>query len=165
MSTKKHSVLMAQANYHYGKNVFIPYSVGSLQAYAQTFPEICESFRFQRPLFLRTNPDKIIENRKEPAVACLSSYLWNCEYNKELAKKLRAAYPNCLIIMGGTQVPNASQNFFAEHPYVDLQRNLQSETYQPEYTAIYTKKIKYETYKNQNHRHGEIWDTPVPDSH
>ena len=117
---RKHSVLMAQANYHYGKNVFIPYSVGSLQAYAQIFPEIKESFRFQRPLFLRTNPDKIIKNRKEPAIACFSSYLWNWEYNNALAKKIRAAHPNCLIVFGGTQVPNASQDFFTEHPYVDI---------------------------------------------
>lgn len=34
---------------------------------------------------------------------------------------------------------------FTPVTYVDLQRNLQSETYQPGYTAIYTKKIKYET--------------------
>lgn len=118
--TMKYSMFMAQVNYHYGKNIFIPYSIGSLQAYAQTFPEIRESFQFQTPLFLREDPAEAVKSAEEPAIACLSSYLWNWEYNKMLAKNLRAAFPRCLIILGGAQIPNVSEEFFAEHPYADL---------------------------------------------
>ncbi len=116
----KHSVLMAQPNYQYGQNVFIPYSIGSLQAYAETFPEIRDEFQFQNPLFLRTDPVEVVRKIEKPAVACFSCYLWNWEYNKTLAQMIRAAFPKCLIIFGGTQVPNISARFFAEHPYVDL---------------------------------------------
>ncbi len=57
---------------------------------------------------------------EEPAVVGFSCYLWNWEYNKELAKAVRIAFPCCLVVFGGTQVPNASENFFVEHPYVDI---------------------------------------------
>ncbi|MEA1929444.1 MAG: radical SAM protein [Patescibacteria group bacterium] len=120
MTGTKHSVLMAQANYRYGRNVFIPYSIGSLQAYAQTRPEIQEGFQFQEPLFLRTDPSEVVRNAGNPAIACLSCYIWNWEYNKALARAIRASFPRCLIIFGGTQVPDASEGFFARHPYVDL---------------------------------------------
>ena len=120
MAIKKHSVLMTQVNYQYGKNVFVPYSIGSLQAYAQTFPEVRENFRFQTPIFLREDPDEVVKSVGEPAIVCLSSYLWNWEYNKILAKNLRVAFPRRLIILGGAQISDASEEFFSEHPYVDL---------------------------------------------
>ncbi len=118
--TTRHPVLLAQVNYHYGDNVFVPYSVGSLQAYAETFSEIREYFNFLRPLFLRHSPSDVLSTLERPAIACLSSYLWNWEYNKTLAQAIRTAFPDCLIVFGGTQVPNASENFFVEHPYVDI---------------------------------------------
>ncbi len=118
--TTRHSVLLVQVNYHYGDNVFIPYSIGSLQAYAETFAEVREHFHFLRPLFLRHAPSEVLSTLERPAIACFSSYLWNWEYNKTLAQAIRASFPDCLIVFGGTQVPNASENFFVEHPYVDI---------------------------------------------
>ena len=117
---RKHSIVMIQVNYQYGSNIFVPYSVGSIQAYAETIPEIKESFQFQRPLFLRKDPVEVVKAMEEPAVVGFSCYLWNWEYNKEFAKAVRAAFPHCLIVFGGTQVPNASENFFVEHPYIDI---------------------------------------------
>lgn len=111
---------MVQVNYQYGENIFVPYSVGSLQAYAETIPEVVENFKFLEPVFLRQEPAEIIKKIEEPSVVGFSCYLWNWEYNKMLAKLMRAAFPKCLIVFGGTQIPDASDNFFAEHPYVDL---------------------------------------------
>lgn len=117
---KKRSVAMVQVNYQYGNNIFVPYAVGSLQAYAETIPEIRENFNFQQPLFLRKDPVEVVDGMEEPAIVGLSCYLWNWEYNKELAKVIRNAFPECLIVFGGAQVPNDSKDFFAEHPYVDI---------------------------------------------
>lgn len=116
----KQNVLTVQVNYEYGKNVFLPYSVGLLQAYAMSIPEVRESFRFLEPIYLRRNPVDVVQSTERPAVACFSSYIWNWEYNKTLARLLKMAFPECLIVFGGTQVPNASEHFFEEHPYVDL---------------------------------------------
>jgi radical SAM superfamily enzyme YgiQ (UPF0313 family) len=119
-STEKRNVVMAQVNYQYGNNIFVPYAVGSLQAYAETVPEVRENFHFQEPLFLRKDPALVVESMNKPSVVGLSCYLWNWEYNKSLARAVRAKFPNCLIVFGGAQVPNDSKDFFVEHPYVDI---------------------------------------------
>ena len=49
-----------------------------------------------------------------------SSYIWNWEYNKLLAQKLREAHPNVFIIFGGPQVPMNDSKLFETHlPFVD----------------------------------------------
>ncbi|PIT96809.1 hypothetical protein COT82_01035 [Candidatus Campbellbacteria bacterium CG10_big_fil_rev_8_21_14_0_10_35_52] len=117
---RKQSIAMVQVNYQYGSNIFVPYSVGSIQAYAETISEIKKSFQFQRPLFLRKDPVEVVKGMEEPAVVGFSCYLWNWRYNESLAKAVRNAFPDCLIVFGGAQVPNDSKNFFVEHPYVDI---------------------------------------------
>lgn len=119
-SIKKRRIVMAQVNYQYGNNVFVPYAVGSLQAYAETIPKVRDNFDFLEPLFLRKDHTKVVNEMQEPDIMGFSCYLWNWEYNKSLAKAVRAKFPNCLIVFGGAQVPNDSEDFFVEHPYVDI---------------------------------------------
>ncbi len=149
------NVLLAQVNFQYGDNVFVPYSVGSLQAYAQTIPEIVENFQFQPLLFRRDDPEKVVREMERPAVLGLSCYLWNWEYNKRLARFVREAYPDTLIVFGGEQVPNRSEGFFLEHPYVDILVHLEGEfafaeilieslSENPDYTKIFGLSVRGE---------------------
>lgn len=129
---RKRNVYLAQVNYQYGNNVFIPYSIGVLQAYAQTDPVIKSSYDFQDLLFLRKNPDQVARDMDSPSVLALSCYMWNWEWNKLLAQAVKTYYPDCLVIMGGIHVPEPqtgatllagfinSSGFFIEHPYVDI---------------------------------------------
>jgi len=132
---KKRNIFLAQVNYRYGDNAFMPYSVATLQAYAQTDSEVRNNFDFQPLLFLREDPDQVARKMERPAVLGLSCYLWNWEYNKLLAQAVRAYHPDCLIVMGGIHVPEHSDGsivrggiripkpsggFFVEHPYVDI---------------------------------------------
>mgnify|MGYP001559735093 CR=1 FL=1 len=129
---RKQNVYLAQVNYQYGNNVFIPYSVGMLQAYAQTDPVIKSSYDFQGTLFLRENPDQVASGMNKPSILALSCYMWNWEWNKLLARAVKTYYPDCLVIMGGIHVPEPptgailsagladSDGFFVEHPYVDV---------------------------------------------
>ena len=116
----KINVLMVQVNYQYGTNVFLPYSVGSLQAYAEMHPEVQESFHFQEPLFLRKKPIEVVSSIEKPDVICFSCYLWNWEYNNELARLCKAVFPECFVVFGGPHVPYMSDGFFEKHPYVNL---------------------------------------------
>src|SRR3989344_9654871 len=86
----KRNIFLAQVNYRYGDNVFMPYSVATLQAYAQTDSEVRNNFDFQPLLFLREDPDQVARKMERPAVLGLSCYLWNWEYNKLLAQAVRA---------------------------------------------------------------------------
>lgn len=114
------NVYLAQVNYQFGRNAFLPYSVGIIQAYCQTIPIIKENYRFSELFFLRNIPELVAAKMKNPAVLGLSCYIWNWEYNKALARAVKLAHPDCLIVLGGPQVPNESEEFFSTHPYVDL---------------------------------------------
>ena len=49
-------VQLAQVNFAYGDNVFLPHSAGVLQAHAQAQPELAKAYQFRPPLFLRDDP-------------------------------------------------------------------------------------------------------------
>lgn len=131
--SNKRNIFLAQVNYRYGDNVFMPYSVATLQSYAQTESEIRNNFEFRPLLFLREDPDQVARNMERPAILGLSCYLWNWEYNKLLAQAVRAYHPDCLIVMGGIHIPEHSGGslnligisgnsggFFVKHPYADI---------------------------------------------
>ncbi|MBI3631992.1 MAG: radical SAM protein [Candidatus Vogelbacteria bacterium] len=146
MDTRR-NVLLVQVNYQYGNNVFVPYSVGSIQAYAENIPEIENNFKFQEPVFLREDPLEVIKKTSEPMVVGFSCYLWNWEYNKILAEAIKTTFPRCLVVFGGPQVPDKSEGFFFACPYVDILVHhegefsfseilLESLSLQPDYTKI-----------------------------
>ncbi|KKT82099.1 MAG: Cobalamin B12-binding domain protein [Candidatus Yanofskybacteria bacterium GW2011_GWA2_44_9] len=111
---------MSQVNYRYGDNAFLPYSVAVLQAYAQAESEIRNSFTFKELIFLREDPDQVARRMESPSILALSCYMWNWEWQKLLAQAVKAYYPDCLVIMGGIHIPEKSDGFFREYPYVDL---------------------------------------------
>lgn len=114
------NVYLAQVNHSYGRNVFLPYSVGLLQAYALTTQEIRQAYSFRELFFLRENIEKIISRIENPDVFGLSCYIWNFRYSMALAKAVKTAHPNCLIVLGGPHVPVHSDNFFESYPYADI---------------------------------------------
>jgi putative methyltransferase len=116
----KHNAYLVQVNVQYGANVYLPYSVGLLQAYAQSVKEIADNFQFKEFIFLRDDPGTVARGLDRPAVVGFSCYLWNWEWSKAVARDIRRRHPGCLIVMGGPQVPVRSTNFFHKHPYVDL---------------------------------------------
>lgn len=116
----KRTVLLVQANYAFGKNMFLPYSVGLLQAYCETIPEIKAHYHFHDLVYTRRLAVGFLIFMDQPDVVGLSSYIWNWEYNKQFARELKEHWPSTLIVMGGPQVPTKSEGFFQEHPYVDI---------------------------------------------
>lgn len=116
----KHNVYLSQISTQYGESLFLPYSVGLLQAYAQSIPALRDAYAFKGFLVGRSRIPTVVSRMEDPAVLGLSCYVWNWEYSKALAHAVKQAYPDCLIVMGGPQVPDKSEGFFAEHPYVDV---------------------------------------------
>ena len=124
----KNNVYLAQVNNMFGRNVFLPYSVGLIQAYCQSIPEIDDSFDFQEFTFLRDDPEATARRMHQPAVLGISCYVWNWEWSKAVAQRTKEQHPGCLVVMGGPQVPIRSHDFFHEHPYVDLLVHHEGET-------------------------------------
>jgi hypothetical protein len=121
---------MVQANYSFGRNVFIPYSAGIVASYALSIPEIMNGYEFVEFVFFR-EPVKQLVARLECLggldVLGVSVYCWSEGYSASLSKAVKEAFPECLIVWGGPQAPAKSGEFFNSHPYVDVLVNYEGE--------------------------------------
>ena len=108
------------STYDNSSPVYFPYSVGLLWAYAQKSTIIQKNYKLCEIFFLRENPHDILDRLDNPDVVGFSCYVWNMNYNMYIAKKIKETWPDCIIIVGGPHVPVKDDNFFQEHPYIDI---------------------------------------------
>jgi radical SAM superfamily enzyme YgiQ (UPF0313 family) len=102
------------------EQIYLPYAVGAVWSFAKTDPEIHEAFLLKGFHFVREVPHEIVASLDAPEVAAFSTYVWNWELSLAVAKRIKRAYPECLIIFGGPHVPNQAQGFFRKYPAVDV---------------------------------------------
>ncbi len=114
----KRKIYFFQVNYSYGKSAHIPYTAGQLSAYALSDKDVGDAFLLEEIFFLREDTDSVLERITDPAVAAFSTYIWNFNYNKTLAKKIKEKYPECVIIFGGHHV-SPGDALLEECPYID----------------------------------------------
>lgn len=98
---------------------YLPYSVGLLQAYVTAHAPDPARYRFLPPLYRRQPVAEIVDQLATADVVGLSCYLWSMELSLAVARALKAARPQVVIILGGPQVPPDAGPFLAAHPYVD----------------------------------------------
>ena len=96
------------------KYYYFPYSVGVVWSYATTDPIIQDNYQLKGLFFLKEDIDTIVESMEDPAVLGLSSYIWNTNYNEEFARKTKARWPECKIIVGGANSPNKETTYFQD---------------------------------------------------
>ena len=97
------SVTFGEEPYYY-----LPYSVGSLWAYASSFKNIKDNYKLKDIFFIREPIDTILSKIDNPSVFAFSVYIWNENYSLELARKIKERFSNCVIIIGGPSVPQNS---------------------------------------------------------
>ena len=102
-----------------GTYYFFPYSTGLLWAYAQLNDTIKSTYSLKRFFYRKDHINTIVESLDNPAVFGLSAYVWNINYNLELAKAVKAAYPECLVLMGGPGVPDKDITYLKKYPFID----------------------------------------------
>ncbi len=115
----KKNVYMVQADYLHGRSIFLPYAAGTLIANAMADPELCSFYDFKEPLFLREKTDDALEKIRNPFIVGFSNYIWNHEYNKVLARKIKNRYPECLIVFGGHQI-STDTSLMDENRFIDI---------------------------------------------
>tara|TARA_E500000318_G_scaffold45315_2_gene42797 strand:+ start:409 stop:2238 length:1830 start_codon:yes stop_codon:yes gene_type:complete len=122
----KKNIYLSQVNYKTGSGVYsgywVPYSIACLWAYVQQFDWVKECFNLKEIFFKRDPIEKVLKKLENPSLFAFSCYIWNWEYNKKLAKAVKAKFPECIIIFGGPQVSSKPKEteFFKKHPYVDI---------------------------------------------
>lgn len=118
----KKNIYFVQVSAVYGESVktaYLPYASGCLAAYAWSDPIIAKNYNLGKFIFIRENIDDAVNSLEDPFLVGFSSYIWNMEYNKEFAKKLRQKYPECIIVFGGHNIrPDGTD--LDEMPYCDF---------------------------------------------
>ncbi len=98
----------------FGDSVYLPLAAGMLRAQARAQPDLRAHYQFEPLLHERFDLEETSERIVDPAVVGLSTYVWNWEYSIELARRIRALYPDVQIVVGGPQVPNDCSEVFAD---------------------------------------------------
>ena len=99
------NVYFFQPGFAFDRAYYLPYAAGALAAYAWRDDTVKNSYAIGDFIFKREKLNEVCERLDRPAVAAFSNYVWNFEYNKAMAKKIKALYPDCIVIFGGHNVP------------------------------------------------------------
>jgi radical SAM superfamily enzyme YgiQ (UPF0313 family) len=114
---------LVQIGENFGGQYYLPYSVGLLQSYAQQNLKNIEELEFLLPIYKRIPIDEAVDYFRDASVVFFSVYLWNLKYSLEIARQVRLASPQCIIVFGGPQVPydsEALELMIRKHPYIDI---------------------------------------------
>ena len=118
------NIYLVQPNYKGGSGensaYWIPYSVGSLWAYARLDERIRNNYTLKGLLFLRDAVDKVVAALEHPNIVGFSNYIWNINYNLALAQAIKEKWPETIIVFGGPEVPDVIGSFLIENPFVDI---------------------------------------------
>lgn len=118
----KKKIYLVQASAVYGESVksaYLPYAAGCLAAYAFADERIRREYELGRFIFTREEIGEAVASLEDPYFVGFSSYIWNMEYNRLFAEKLREAYPDVIIAFGGHNVrPDGSD--LDEIPAADI---------------------------------------------
>jgi len=113
-------VCSTQFNYKHGKRMHFPFSIAMLVAFLKKEENITNSFKFEKSFIFRDKINEYVKQSMGADILLCSCYTWNWEITLHTAKEIKKRNPNCLIILGGPQVPSHTKGFFEKNPFVDI---------------------------------------------
>lgn len=114
------TVSLVQPNFPMSFNedaFFLPYSAGSIWSYVKRNAR--QPFKLNKMIFRREPIEKTVIALAEDTVVGFSNYLWNKNYNLELAKRIKQINPSVITIFGGPDLPITRNDFFYLYPQID----------------------------------------------
>jgi putative methyltransferase len=99
----------------FGLNKFLPLAIGYQWVYAKN-----DSWQLCDVLIEKLPVDRYVESMVSPNMIAMSSYVWNWKYNQLLAASVKQKWPDCIIVVGGPQVPKNDPEFFKKYPMFDI---------------------------------------------
>ncbi len=113
------NVYFVQVGFEFDGSVYLPYAAGTIIAYCQNDIKVKEVYQFPDIIFKREKLSDAFAKIKEPSVVSFSCSVWNMEYNKALAKKIKEIYPDVVIVFGGHSV-SEDAGLLETEEYVDF---------------------------------------------
>lgn len=127
----KQLISFVQTNFQQGPKhlnaFYLPYSVGILWSYVSQFTHIKEKYDLDLLIWRRDPIEETAQKLSNSRVVGFSSYVWNREYNYELAKRTKELNPDTIIIFGGPEPPVTDPNVFKKFPFIDLLVKMEGE--------------------------------------
>ncbi len=112
------NIYFVQVGFAFDKSVYLPYATGTIVAYCKNQADIAAEYDFKEIIFRRDSIENIVAEIELPYIVAFSTYVWNVEFNKALAKSIKEKYPECIIIFGGHSVSDRME--FLKYDYIDI---------------------------------------------
>ncbi len=109
-----------QMNTAVDSSVYLPYSVALLQAYLQEHSPRPDRYEFEIPIIHRLAPGDAAATIGDAGIVGFSMYVWNANRTLAVARELKAARPDTLVVFGGPHVPDDAEEFLRAHPFIDV---------------------------------------------
>ena len=119
-NTEQLDVALVQINNSFSGQNYLPYAAGLLQVYVDKYAQHPERYKFRLPVYSRTPVSQTVDHLLGADVIGFSAYVWNIRISLEVARRIKAARPETLIVFGGPQVPDRAEAFLREHPFIDI---------------------------------------------
>lgn len=101
------------------KSAYIPYAAGTVAAYAWNNAIISAEYILKDFVYGFDDIEKRIAALENPYLVGFSNYVWNFEYNKRFAQRLKSIFPECIVLFAGHQIlPDVS--LLDECGYIDF---------------------------------------------
>ena len=114
------NIYFTQVGFDFDGSVYLPYAAGTMAAACLADEELKTEYVFPDFIFRREKLSSALDKIKDPYIAAFSCSVWNMEFNKALAKKIREKYPECVIIFGGHSVKENDVSLLEQEPYIDI---------------------------------------------
>nr|NDG05840.1 radical SAM protein [Oxalobacteraceae bacterium] len=117
-------IAFVQPNFQQGPKelnaYYLPYSAGVIWAYARQDPWIRENFELTGWVWRRDALEPVVQQLAKNDVVAFSTYVWNHNYNYELARRIKQINPQILTIFGGPEPAITDPDLFRKNPFMDL---------------------------------------------
>lgn len=111
---------LVQIDNSFSGQVYFPYSIGTLGAFARAHLRDAQRYEFLPLVYERAKAARAVRDLKGAQVVGFSVYVWNIRISLELARRIKSLAPDTVIVFGGPQVPDQSEGFLKRHACVDL---------------------------------------------
>ena len=109
------NIYLVQVVDAYGPNKFLPLAIAYQWLYAKN-----NNWTLKDTLIEKIIPADYVASMENPKLVAMSSYVWNWEYNQQLAKCIKQKFPECIVVVGGPQIHKRDPNFFDDYPMFDV---------------------------------------------
>ena len=114
------NIYFTQVGFDFDGSVYLPYAVGTLIANCLSDEALRGEYAFPEIIFRREKLENAMAKIRDPYLVAFSCSVWNMEFNKALARRIRERYPDCVIVFGGHNVRENDVSLLEKEPYIDI---------------------------------------------